>query len=415
MGNFLHSPKTEKQTEVGEGNGLKYGISCMQGWRASMEDAHTAVSSIPGWTTSSFYAVYDGHGGSLAAEQSAAGLLKLLLETPHFRSSTSLNPPTIIGDMMKLAFLTMDDELRQLPVMGRGDDRSGCTAIGAFVTPTHIIVANAGDSRGVLGKNNGTVPLSFDHKPNDAREKERIEKAGGTVQNKRVNGDLAVSRALGDFVYKNRSDLPATAQQVSAEPDIVIQERDGTEEFIILACDGIWDVVDNEQACRVIRELLTLGETNLGLIAEELIDRCLDFGSRDNMSAVIIAMPGIQYGSGAGVAGLRAERARRKAEEEKAQGLSSSSGMGMEEDHDEDATTTTTNIRSLSQDQRRQLEQNEQILRMLAAQRPMMAASGAAATAAAVAANTDTTATIVLDNVDQPSSSSQLQQEEEEE
>ena len=143
MGNFLHSPITEKETETGEGNGLKYGISCMQGWRASMEDSHTAVSSIPGWTTSSFYAVFDGHGGSLAAEHSAKMLLDLVLKTPQFSAGQNMTPETI-GEMMKLAFLNMDEELRQLPAVGRGDDHSGCTAIAAYVTDTHIIVANAG-------------------------------------------------------------------------------------------------------------------------------------------------------------------------------------------------------------------------------------------------------------------------------
>ena len=67
---------------------------------------------------------------------------------------------------------------------------------------------------------------------------------------------MAVSRALGDFIYKNRCDLPAEQQQVSAEPDIKIEARDGTEEFLVIACDGIWDVMDNNEVCAFIRDLV---------------------------------------------------------------------------------------------------------------------------------------------------------------
>jgi len=106
-----------------------------------------------------------------------------------------------------------------------GEDHSGSTAIAALVTPTHIIVANCGDSRCVLVRKSGTEEMSEDHKPYNDVEKRRIEGAGGSVTMRRVNGDLAVSRALGDFVYKHRSDLPAEAQQVSAEPEIKIVPR----------------------------------------------------------------------------------------------------------------------------------------------------------------------------------------------
>jgi serine/threonine protein phosphatase PrpC len=107
----------------------------------------------------------------------------------------------------------------------RSEDRSGSTAITAFVTPTHIIVGNCGDSRSVLVRGNKAVAMSEDHKPTNASEEQRIVKAGGTVTMRRVNGDLAVSRALGDFLYKAQSDLPAVAQQVSAEPEIRIEDR----------------------------------------------------------------------------------------------------------------------------------------------------------------------------------------------
>lgn len=60
--------------------------------------------------------------------------------------------------------------------------------------------------------------------------------------NGRVNGDLAVARAFGDFAYKQRSDLPPEAQELSCLPDVVIRERSKKDNYIVFACDGIWDV-----------------------------------------------------------------------------------------------------------------------------------------------------------------------------
>lgn len=278
-----------------------------------MEDTHVSVGSLDGFSTASFFAVFDGHGGTLAAEYSANEILTTLMSLPGFGPDLSCEE---IGRLLSTTFLSLDTSLRNHPHMSRGDDHSGCTAISGFITPTHIIVSNTGDSRSVLGKNGATVPMSFDHKPYDDKERERIERAGGVVRNKRVNGDLAVSRALGDFVYKGRGDLPAVEQQVSPEPDIKIEQRDGTEEFLVIACDGIWDVMSNDDVCQYIRALLDAGERDMGLIAEELLDYCLLLGSRDNMSAVIVALPGIQYGTGDGVEGIRARRAAEAAEAE---------------------------------------------------------------------------------------------------
>ena len=98
------------------------------------------------------------------------------------------------------------------------------------------------------------------------------------MTNNRVNGDLSVSRALGDFRYKLCATLPAEQQQVSAEPDVEVHKIDKTEEFLVLACDGIWDVMSNDKVCDYIRQLMNKGETDLKLIAEEILDNCLRAG-----------------------------------------------------------------------------------------------------------------------------------------
>ncbi|KAJ0402547.1 hypothetical protein P43SY_000810 [Pythium insidiosum] len=319
MGNFLAAPITDKETERGEGNGLEYGVSAMQGWRTNMEDSHVAVVGPEGLPAStSIFAVCDGHGGKHAADMAANIMVEVFVATMTdrklFPGADSKPSPEAIGAAMRDAFMALDARLRDTPEVQYGSDQSGCTAISAFLTSTHVIVANTGDSRSVLAKNGKTVAMSYDHKPMNDTERKRIENAGGMVRANRVNGDLAVSRALGDFTYKQRNDLKPEEQQVSAEPEIKVEPRDGTEEFLLIACDGIWDVLTNEDACAHVRMLMDLGESDMGLIAEDLLDVCLKLGSRDNMSVVIIKFPGAKIGTGEGVMGLRRDRAAQEAQ-----------------------------------------------------------------------------------------------------
>ena len=149
--------------------------------------------------------------------------------------------------------LLMAPPTPQKPEVKSNDDHSGSTAITCLITPTHFFIANCGDSRSIGISNGIAIPFSDDHKPYNPKEESRIREAGGSVQMKRVNGDLAVSRALGDFVYKNSPTLPPEKQQVSCEPDIIVYERKHAEDqFIVLACDGIWDVMSNEECAAYI-------------------------------------------------------------------------------------------------------------------------------------------------------------------
>ena len=124
----------------------------------------------------------------------------------------------LLGNALVNAYVGLDHALRKhqetTPTDRHKADQSGCTAVCTLVTPKYIICANAGDSRSVLGTDGSAKPLSYDHKPNLELERKRIENAGGSVQWKRVDGDLAVSRAFGDFQYKTRPDLPPEEQKV---------------------------------------------------------------------------------------------------------------------------------------------------------------------------------------------------------
>ena len=132
-----------------------------------------------------------------------------------------------------------------------------------------------------------------DHKPSNELEKERIQNAGGSVMIQRVNGSLAVSRALGDFEYKNvegkgpteqlgegilrstKSDNNHCAFPVSPEPEFYVKAREeDSDQFLVLACDGVWDVMSNEDICNFITHRMKVHD-NLETICNEVIDTCL--------------------------------------------------------------------------------------------------------------------------------------------
>ena len=172
---------------------------------------------------------------------------------------------------------------------------AGCTAVVALIADGQLIVANAGDSRCVLCRSGEASALSRDHKPTDPDEHARIAAAGGFVTEGRVNGSLNLSRALGDMEYKQRRDLPAAAQAVTAQPEILSTPIHEGDEFIILACDGIWDVMTNQQAVDFVRDRLRQG-VSLAQICEQACDFCLAPSTEgsgvgcDNMSIVIVQL-----------------------------------------------------------------------------------------------------------------------------
>ncbi|KMR05092.1 putative phosphatase [Lasius niger] len=193
----------------------------------------------------------------------------------------------------------IDDSDEEIDVMMNTDkpgSDSGCTAVVAILKGNELYVANAGDSRCVLCRDGQAVELSLDHKPEDAPEMERIVKAGGEVTGDgRVNGGLNLSRALGDHAYKQNMVLPAEEQMISALPDVrhitIEPEKD---EFMVLACDGIWNFMTSQNVVQFVRTRLSQNYENISKICEELFDHCLapdtlgDGTGCDNMTAVIV-------------------------------------------------------------------------------------------------------------------------------
>ncbi|XP_025105795.1 protein phosphatase 1B-like isoform X1 [Pomacea canaliculata] len=298
MGAFLDKPKTEKHNEGGVGNRLRYGLCSMQGWRVEMEDAHTAVVSIPhsrlkDW---SFFAVFDGHAGARVSAFCAEELLNHIIKNEDFKldltDGTEIQPS--IEDVkrgIKTGFLTLDEKMRHMPEVLSGEDKSGSTAVCSIVSPRFIFFANCGDSRAILCRKGKCAFSTTDHKPINPGEKERIQNAGGSVMIQRVNGSLAVSRALGDYEYKNVEGKGPCEQLVSPEPETFVEERTPDDEFMVLACDGIWDVMTNDELCAFISSRLKI-TPSLEEVCNQVVDTCLVKGSRDNMSIVLVAFEG---------------------------------------------------------------------------------------------------------------------------
>ncbi|XP_043724832.1 probable protein phosphatase 2C 24 [Telopea speciosissima] len=241
----------------------KYGITSVCGRRRDMEDAvaiHPSFCPRDSLNPSGlhFFGVYDGHGCSHVAKSCKERLHQIVKEELENRAITT----TEWKETMERSFSHMDKEVSKwsnglqstncrCELQTQKCDAVGSTAVVAIVTPDKIIVANCGDSRAVLSRGGKAVPLSNDHKPDRPDELARIQEAGGRViywDGPRVLGVLAMSRAIGDDYLK---------PYVISEPEVTITDRTEEDECLILASDGLWDVVSNDTACSIARMCLS--------------------------------------------------------------------------------------------------------------------------------------------------------------
>lgn len=252
-----------------------------------------------------FFGVYDGHGGAQVADYCRDRMHLALAEEIEL-----LKEDLIIGstkddcqDLWRKAFtscfLKVDDEVggkvNREPV---APETVGSTAVVAIVCSSHIIVSNCGDSRAVLCRGKEPLALSVDHKPNRDDEYARIEAAGGKViqwNGHRVFGVLAMSRSIGDRYLK---------PWIIPEPEVMFLPRAKDDECLILASDGLWDVMTNEEACDLARRRILLWHKKNGselsslrgegidpaaqAAAEYLSNRALQKGSKDNITVIVV-------------------------------------------------------------------------------------------------------------------------------
>ncbi|KAJ1487259.1 phosphatase 2C-like domain-containing protein [Baffinella frigidus] len=224
-----------------------------------------------------FFGMFDGHGGVKAAAWAKDNLSKnvaLVLSLPRILSSPLSSRNMHIPPRSFSLFFS------------RGVKAAVCTATSALLIGRELYVANAGDSRTVICRGTRGTPLSDDHKPDKPSERRRIEHAGGTVTFfgcARVNGVLATSRGFGDQELK---------QWVTAEPEVKKRILDEGDEFLVLATDGLWDVLSNDDAARIIS-----GEKSVQGAAKKLTSEALRLGTMDNVSAIVLDLRALVAGN----------------------------------------------------------------------------------------------------------------------
>uniref|UniRef100_A0A7N0U9J3 protein-serine/threonine phosphatase n=1 Tax=Kalanchoe fedtschenkoi TaxID=63787 RepID=A0A7N0U9J3_KALFE len=309
-----------RRNEAAAGWRLKYGVVSIIGRRREMEDAvavqkrfvksltERGRSSGGGVGDYDFFAVFDGHGGSNVARFCRERLHEVVAE----EVAASAGGRVVNWEqVMAGSFGKVDEEVNCGEMATDKMKTIGSTAVVAVVGEEEVVVANCGDSRAVICRSGVAVALSTDHKPNRPDERERVEAAGGRVINWngfRVLGVLATSRSIGDHYLK---------PFIISEPEVAVCERTSKDEFLILASDGLWDVITNEVACQVTRQCLygrlkrrsldkdsnpdpnspssqdKLGNATVSRATEaaaSLAELAIARGSKDNISVVVIEL-----------------------------------------------------------------------------------------------------------------------------
>ncbi|XP_006853681.2 probable protein phosphatase 2C 51 [Amborella trichopoda] len=315
---------------LGKGRALAWGSTSVIGGRMEMEDAFAVLTGflrvaceVVGGCAAmgsrdscepaplGFFGVYDGHGGPQVANFCSERMHSALAEEWETRSGPA--SPSTEGwqkwweGALSRSFLRVDGE-----ITGAGDEVAalsaaagaaepiapeivGSTAVVVVVSGCQIIASNCGDSRAVLCRGNQAIPLTLDHKPDREDELERIEAAGGKVINwngSRVFGVLAMSRAIGDR-YLRPSIIP--------DPEVSFTPRTDEDECLVVASDGLWDVVSNEEACREARRVLsrpsrvlrdesapTPSPSPAQAAAEHLANLAMHRHSSDNITIIVV-------------------------------------------------------------------------------------------------------------------------------
>ncbi|KAK6150290.1 hypothetical protein DH2020_015222 [Rehmannia glutinosa] len=231
--------------------------SCSEmGPKPYMEDEYICVDNLSEHLGSAnsfpspgaFYGVFDGHGGTDAASFTRKNILKFIVEDFHF--------PHGVKRALKNAFVKADHALADAKNL---DHSSGTTALTALMLGRTMTIANAGDSRAVLGKRGKAIELSKDHKPNCTSERLRIEKLGGVIYDGYLNGQLSVAQ-------------------------LVLTEED---EFLIIGCDGLWDVMSSQYAVTIVRKELMM-HNDPHTCSRVLVREALKRNTCDNLTVVVV-------------------------------------------------------------------------------------------------------------------------------
>ncbi|CAK8563845.1 unnamed protein product [Lathyrus sativus] len=267
------------------------------GPRGSMDDEHILIDDLAchlGFVfkcpiPSAFYAIFDGHGGPEAAAFVKRNAMRLFFEDADMLQSYDTDAFFLekLEVSHRRAFIRAD--------LALADEQSvssscGTTALTALVLGRHLLVANAGDCRAVLCKRGAAVEMSQDHRPSYLPERRRVEELGGFIDDGYLNGYLSVTRALGDWDLK----FPlGAASPLIAEPDVQLVTLTEEDEFLIIACDGIWDVISSQVAVSLVRRGLRR-HNDPQQSARDLVKEALRLNTSDNLTVVVICLSPVE-------------------------------------------------------------------------------------------------------------------------
>lgn len=322
--NFDHSKTSSKPMGIIKG----YGANTYQGLvRNYNEDRVSIIINMNKpknynkkiWPKTSFFGIYDGHGGNKCADYLRDSLHKLIFSDENY--------PENVNEAIKNGFLKAENEFLNNHSLDKNNnmniiDRSGSCAIIVIIIENKIYVANVGDSRGLLSKNNGNeyIIITEDHKPSNENEQKRITENGGEVYQTQtpingvdndtlsnqillgpyrvLPGRLSVSRTIGDVEAK-KVQFGGNPKVIIPNPDIYCYDLNKDDiDFIILGCDGIYDQISSNEILDLAWMIFNNKEINnnstihdkCGLIVDFILKASMARKSFDNVTCVIIAL-----------------------------------------------------------------------------------------------------------------------------
>ncbi|RLN51299.1 hypothetical protein BBJ29_003063 [Phytophthora kernoviae] len=268
--------------------GMIYGVYSDQGVRKQNEDRKISTTRKLGDELVAYFGLYDGHGGVDVAEYLSQNLHETVFN--HLQQPQPSDKQTaemiLLADAVRSAFAATDEEIFKLQLP------SGSTAVSVVVKGSTAIVSSVGDSQVVLSTTGRATDMCIAHTPELSSERDRILAAKGQISKGRIYGMLGVSRAFGDNDFKTaRGEFKSrfNGDLVSATPDVVTHEISSQDEFMVLGCDGLFDVMEPQDVVNFVRAKLGL-HGDVQHATEELVSHAIALGSTDNVSAIIVCL-----------------------------------------------------------------------------------------------------------------------------
>lgn len=257
------------------------------GGRPYMEDTHICISDLAkkfnhnllDEEAISFYGVFDGHGGNAAAQFVRDHLPRVIVEDADF--------PLALEKVVMRSFIETDAEFAKTCSL-ESSLSSGTTALTAMIFGRSLLVANAGDCRAVLSQLGVAIEMSKDHRPCCTRERSRIESLGGYIDDGYLNGQISVTRALGDWHLEGLKDIGERGGPLSAEPELKLMTLTKEHEFLIIGSDGIWEVFRSQNAVDFVRRRLQ-EHNDVKLCCKEVVEEAIKRGATDNLTVVVVS------------------------------------------------------------------------------------------------------------------------------